>query len=83
MHPSVIDGYVAQMAHIVRPGGFVWLDHSGRGARASGHRTAMTAELMVDFAEKAGLHVESQEFRNGWDCISVLRRPVAAVNGDG
>jgi hypothetical protein len=30
---------------------------------------------MSDFAEEAGLIVESQPYRNDWDCISVLRKP--------
>ena len=33
----------------------------------------MTAELMVEFAEVAGLSVVSQIYRNDWDCVSVLR----------
>lgn len=73
MHPEVIRAYVASIAGRLSPSGFAWLDHSGRGLREAGHRTAMTAELMVKFAEAAGLSVTSQLYRNDWDCVSVLR----------
>lgn len=74
MHPDVIQRYVAAMPAVLAPAGFAWLDHSGKGMRKAGHRTAMTAELMVKFAEAVGLSVVSQTYRNDWDCISVLRR---------
>ena len=69
----VIQRYVAAIPALLAPTGFAWLDHSGKGRREGGHRTAMTAELMVDFAEAAGLSVVSQIYRNDWDCVSVLR----------
>ena len=75
MHPDVVRGYVAQMPALLVDGGKAWLDHSGKGQRNSGARTAMTAELMVEFASEAGLTVKDQVFRNGWDCISVLGKP--------
>lgn len=75
MHPDVIAGYVSALPSILAPGGFAWLDHSGKGQRASGHRSAMTDALMRQLATDAGLEVVSQRFRNDWDCISVLRRP--------
>jgi len=74
MHPTVIEGYVRQMAGLVRANGVIWLDHSGMGRRESGHRTAMTAETMREIAARAGLRVVDQTFRNDWDCVSVLRR---------
>lgn len=74
MHPEVIQRYVAAIPTVLAPTGFAWLDHSGKGRREGGHRTAMTAELMVAFAEVAGLSVVSQIYRNSWDCVSVLRR---------
>ena len=72
MHPDVVRGYVAQMPALLVDGGTAWLDHSGKGQRDRGARTAMTAELMAEFASEAGLVVRDQVFRNGWDCISVL-----------
>jgi SAM-dependent methyltransferase len=74
MHPDVAKGYVAQMGRLLAADGFIWLDHSGKGLRDRGHRTDITAESMAGFARDAGLDVASQEFRNEWDCISVLRR---------
>lgn len=73
MHPEVIHRYVASLAALLAPSGFAWLDHSGKGLREAGHRTAMTDELMVEFAEAAGLSVVSQRYRNQWDCVSILR----------
>ncbi len=54
MHPDVVRGYVAQMPALLAEGGTAWLDHSGKGQRTSGARTAMTAELMAEFAAEAG-----------------------------
>lgn len=75
MHPDVIAGYVDSAADRLAVGGLLWFDTSGNGEREPGHRTDMTAERMVELAEKAGLDVLAQHFRNDWDCISVLRRP--------
>jgi SAM-dependent methyltransferase len=75
MHPEIIEHYVTQMAAVVRPGGLLWLDHSGKGAKSVGHRTDMTADRMATIAAAVGCEVVSQEFRNDWDCISVIRRP--------
>jgi SAM-dependent methyltransferase len=75
MHPDVIRRYVAQLPALLVDGGTAWLDHSGKGKRSSGARTAMTAELMGGFAADAGLVVNEQVFRNDWDCISVLTKP--------
>lgn len=75
MHPEVIRQYVAKLPGLMAPSGFAWLDHSGKGLRAEGHRTDMTDKLMVEFAEAAGLSVISQRYRNQWDCISVLSGP--------
>jgi len=73
MHPTVIEGYVHQMAELVRSDGVLWLDHSGKGETESGHRSAMTPDSMREIAARAGLTVVDQTFRNGWDCVSVLR----------
>jgi SAM-dependent methyltransferase len=75
MHPDVVRGYVEQLPALLVDGGTAWLDHSGKGKRSSGARTAMTAELMVEFADGAGLAVKDQVFRNDWDCITVLTKP--------
>lgn len=74
MHPIVIEGYVKQLGARLAPGGFLWLDHSGKGANDKGHRTDMTPEKMAALASEAGLEVISQKFRNNQDCISVLAR---------
>jgi SAM-dependent methyltransferase len=76
MHPEIIENYVLQMAKIVRPGGILWLDHSGKGEKSVGHRTDMTADRMAEIAAGAGCEVVSQVYRNNWDCISVIQRPL-------
>jgi SAM-dependent methyltransferase len=81
MRPEIIESYVAELPRILVPGGLAWLDHSGRGAKKVGHRTAMTAELMVEFASASGLEVVDQRFRNSWDCVSVLRYPHEGLQG--
>lgn len=75
MTPEVIEGYVGAFSKMLLPGGVLWLDHSGKGQRESGHRTAMTDTLMHEYAVKFGMVVEAQHFRNDHDCISVLRNP--------
>lgn len=74
MHPDVIRGYVAQLPALMSDQSLAWLDHGGRGQRDLGSRTAMTAELMAEFASDAGLDLVDQVWRNDWDCISVLRK---------
>lgn len=76
MHPSVIEGYVKQLATRLNPGGIMWLDHSGKGIRDLGHRTDMTPSLMATFGESSGLHVVNQTFRNDHDCVTVFSRAV-------
>ena len=75
MHPTIINGYVQQLAQRLAPGGLMWLDHSGTGAAEVGHRTDMTPEKMAEFFATAGLEVVEQSFRSHRDCISVGRRP--------
>jgi SAM-dependent methyltransferase len=76
MHPDIIRNYVMQMTGLLKAGGRIWLDHSGKGMKQHGHRTDMTPEKMAGFASAAGLDVVAQTFRNDHDCISVLARPL-------
>lgn len=76
VEPEIIRGYVRDMVRKLVPGGLAWIDHSGKGKREAGNRTAMTDAVMRDFAAEAGLAVEAQHFRNEHDCISVLRKAV-------
>lgn len=75
MHPDIIRGYVTQLATCLEPGGYMWLDHSGAGARDAGHRTDMTPERMAEFGRDAKLTLIDQTFRNDHDCITVFQRP--------
>jgi len=74
VHPDIVRGYVLQLATKLKPGGLIWMDHSGKGASDSGHRTDMTMERMTQFAAEANLSVAAQTLRNERDCISVLKR---------
>ncbi|TCV66267.1 methyltransferase family protein [Neorhizobium sp. R1-B] len=76
MHPEIIRGYVLQFSKRLRPGGILWIDHSGSGPADSGHRTDMTPEKMAGFAAEAGLTVVAQPFRNRHDCISIMSQPL-------
>jgi SAM-dependent methyltransferase len=73
-HPDIVRGYVLQSAELLRPGGIIWFDHSGKGAKQAGKRSAVTASLVEDWAREAAVEVVDQHFRNDWDCISVLRK---------
>ena len=74
VHPDIVNGYVLQLATKLKPGCLIWMDHSGKGAVETGHRTDMTMELMAEFAKQAQLEVVAQVLRNERDCISVLKR---------
>jgi len=73
IHPTIIESYVHQLSGHLLPGGRMWIDHSGKGAREQGHRTDMTPEKMEAYGDACGLITESQEFRNDHDCITVFR----------
>lgn len=75
VHPDIVRGYLQQAAELLRAGGIVWFDTSGKGERSHGHRSGVTAELMAEWAEEFGLEMVEQNFRNEWDCITVLRKP--------
>jgi hypothetical protein len=74
MHPDIIRSYVLQLSELLESGGILWLDHSGKGAKESGHRTDMTDEMMKQYGEEAGLTLLKQTFRNDHDCISVFSK---------
>ena len=74
MLPEIIERYVKEFAQKLKSSGLLWLDHSGRGAKTSGHRTAMTEALMRAYAKRYGLAVVAQHYRNNHDCISVLQK---------
>jgi ubiquinone/menaquinone biosynthesis C-methylase UbiE len=74
VEPAVIREYLRQFVSKLVPGGIIWIDHSGRGERELGHRTAMTDKLMMEYASEFGLKVITQRFRNDHDCISILQK---------
>ena len=74
IHPDLIEQYVSQFESHLTDGGMAWIDHSGKGARSSGNRTAMTAAKMRALASKYGLTVTKQIMRNDWDCITVMEK---------
>jgi SAM-dependent methyltransferase len=90
---DAIDGYLAELARVLRPGGFAWLHHSNLGAFAGAdgkpsvpnrhwRASSVSAASVVARAVAVGLHCVAQELlqwgdANAIDCISVLRRPHA------
>lgn len=91
---DAIEGYLGELARVLRPGGSAWLHHSNRAALlANGgelpnphwRASSVSAERVRAWASAAGLGCVSQEILQ-WggpldsDCISVVRRPAA---GDG
>jgi SAM-dependent methyltransferase len=73
MHPTIVHDYIRDSAARLEGEGLIWFDHSGKGERAEGHRSAVTAEYIRDISRDLGLRVNTQHWRNEWDCISVLQ----------
>lgn len=95
----VVRDYVQELARVLRPGGCAFLHHSNLGAvapnsdwaRNVGNRSDMSAALMREYAQAAGLEVRFQRLSglaDGWgqeelDCLTVLERPPAPVQAGG
>jgi SAM-dependent methyltransferase len=75
VHPDIVRGYIRQSIPLLRGGGVIWMDHSGKGARETGKRSSVTAEMVAGWAVESGLELLTQIWSNDWDCISVLRKP--------
>ena len=75
VHPEIVRGYMEQSVELLRPGGIMWFDHSGKGANEKGRRSAVTAELVAQWTEELGARLLEQTFRNSWDCLTVLEKP--------
>jgi SAM-dependent methyltransferase len=88
----VVRDYVHDVFRALKPGGSAFLHHSNYGTIAPdsswtknhGNRSDMTAELMRDYAEEAGLKIKFQRLSgtaDGWgiddlDCLTLLTKPV-------
>lgn len=73
MHPGIIQKYVEQFSKMIKSGGLIWLDHSGRGECKNGHRTDMTDQKIAMIASQNGLNIIAQIFRNNHDCITIMQ----------
>jgi SAM-dependent methyltransferase len=87
----VVRDYVHDVFRALKSGGSAFLHHSNYGSVAPdsswtknhGNRSDMTAELMRDYAEGAGLKIKFQRLSgiaDGWgiddlDCISLIAKP--------
>ena len=90
----VVRDYVHEVLRVLKPGGSAFLHHSNYGTVAPdsnwiknhGSRSDMTAELMREYAEEAGLKIKFQRLSgtaDGWgiddlDCLSLLAKPAQA-----
>jgi len=90
----VVRDYVQEFCRVLKPGGSAFLHHSNYGMVAPdsswtknhGNRSDMTADLMREYAEAAGLKVKFQRLSgtsDGWgiddlDCLTLLSKPVDA-----
>lgn len=75
MHRDIAKNYLRQFASLAAPGGVIFVDHPGKGMRASGHRTDIYVEDVQAWAGEFGLRLLCQRFRNAsGDCISILQR---------
>jgi ubiquinone/menaquinone biosynthesis C-methylase UbiE len=82
---SDVEGYISELARILRPGGSATIHHAAGGGLQGGWRSALTREQFTDIAERAGFHVIEQfdswggsgEFAvpEELDLISVIRKP--------
>jgi SAM-dependent methyltransferase len=87
----VVRDYVHDVFRVLKPGGTAFLHHSNYGTVAPdsswtknhGNRSDMTAELMREYAQDAGLTIKFQRLSgmaDGWgmddlDCLSLLAKP--------
>ena len=90
----VVRDYVHDVFRALKPGGSAFLHHSNYGTVAPnsswtknhGNRSDMTADLMREYAEEAGLKIKFQRLSgtaDGWgiddlDCLSLLAKPAQA-----
>jgi hypothetical protein len=88
----VVRDYLIEFSRVLRPGGRAFLHHSNYGAFKPnsdwptnyGTRSNMSAELLRQYADEAGLHVRSQRLSgtaDGWgmddiDCLSMVEKPL-------
>jgi len=74
VRPEIIREYLEQAVSLLRNGGLLWIDHSGRGLKQSNHRTETTAEMVAGWADDLRVAVVDQIFRNDWDCITIMTK---------
>lgn len=90
----VVRDYVHDVFRVLKPGGSAFLHHSNYGTVAPdsswtknhGNRSDMTAELMRDYAQEAGLKIKFQRLSgmaDGWgmddlDCLTLVTKPLQA-----
>jgi cyclopropane fatty-acyl-phospholipid synthase-like methyltransferase len=74
VHPDILHGYFEQWAKLLAPSGILFVDHSGKGIKTSGFRTATTDKMAQKWVEDSGLVLLDQHFRNDHDCITIARK---------
>ncbi|HEY5705001.1 MAG TPA: class I SAM-dependent methyltransferase [Terrimicrobiaceae bacterium] len=91
IEPDVTEGYMAEIARVLSPGGQCTIHHPGtpsREQRVNGGRSALSRSLFAHMANTNGLRILSQ--RDSWgprnrsntklfaDCISTIEKPIEA-----
>lgn len=87
----VVRDYVLEVFRVLKPGGSAFLHHSNYGTVAPdsswtknhGNRSDMTAQLMRQYAQEAGLSIKFQRLSgiaDGWgiddlDCLTLVTKP--------
>lgn len=74
MNVDIIDNYLSQFSKLISNNGIIWIDHSGKGFKKSGHRTEMDYILIEKIGKKYNLALVKQHFRNDHDCISIFKK---------
>jgi len=75
MEKSIAKSNCEQIPSLLKKGGIAFLDHPGKGAKVSGHRTNILNSDISMWLEDAGMKIMEQKPRgNGWDSITISKK---------
>jgi SAM-dependent methyltransferase len=81
VNPADARSYIAEIGRVLRDGAYAVIHHPGQdpaAERAQKHRSDLTDQMVIQFAEASGLEVvlKTRELVNEGDVLTVLRRAV-------